>query len=287
MRKSFASTVALLAFFLTACGGSDDSGAKPATEQNFNYNGFLNSAAGFSPLSLSYQGNRPPLALDRPTGKVVIVYNHGTASPQKPENCSQSGNRAPSSLTELQGAGLVIYYLCGQSYESGSTWGNAGSYVYKRMNEVRAVLDELIAAGVEPANIFLSGHSAGGWVSLMSARYFPEKFNAVIAFAPAFAGKRSEESVYPWWLKEVRPAQIKDLTQAPVIKALVFAYPDDPYERPEDLQYLSDQYPATVSMVSNSCNLGNPHMQHLNDCHVAQTQQQIVQYLEKMLGRRL
>jgi len=159
-----------------------------------------------------------------------------------------------------------------------------GNYVYERLREVETTLDELIALGVPPKNIFLAGHSAGGWTSLMAMRLFGEKFNAAIVFAPAFAGPRSEESRYPWWRRKARPRQIREMLEAPEIRALVFAYYGDPYEAPEELRFLTEHYAETVQIIAYACDIRNPHLAHLNDCREANTSETIAKYIDKMAG---
>src|SRR5690606_41086873 len=60
----------------------------------------------------------------------------------------------------------------------------------------------------------LAGHSAGGWSALMATLEYGDQFNGVIAFAPAFAGRRSEVLRYPRWRRKIRPQQIEHLLQA-------------------------------------------------------------------------
>ena len=107
-----------------------------------------------------------------------------------------------------------------------------------QIEEINEVLDELLLIGVKATNIFLSGHSAGGWSSLMSMNMVGKKFNAGILFAPACCGPRSEILVYPSWRKRIRPAYIKNMTNVERIEALIFSYKDDPYNRPRDLLFI-------------------------------------------------
>jgi pimeloyl-ACP methyl ester carboxylesterase len=210
----------------------------------------------------------------------VIIYSHGTRNSQRRENCHAYGNQIPNSLRAIANETTLIYFLCSQVKE-GIRKKTAGEYIYKRVNELDKVITRLYQHGIKPHNIFLAGHSAGAWSSLMAKRYLNSKFNGVIAFAPAFAGKRSAEKKYPWWRQRVRPAQIQDMLKTPLIKALVFAYDGDAYNRPQDLRFLTNKYPNTVTMVAYRCNNHNPHLTHIEDCRQRQTTQAIVDFIRE------
>ena len=261
-----------LALLLAACTGPSDQ------------TGFLVERPGIGPIARSYSGARPPIRMSAPHDRIVIIYNHGTQRPQHVEDCGAPWNQVPRSLLALQSERLLIYYLCSRASESYAK-SSAGQYIYERLKEVEATLDELIALGVPPQNIFLAGHSAGGWTSLMAMKFVDRKFNAAIVFAPAFAGSRSEASTYPWWYQEARPKQIREMLEAPNVRALIFAYHDDPFERPEDLGFLTERYGKSVPMIAYECDVPNRHLVHLNDCREAATTQAISRFIAERAGR--
>lgn len=228
------------------------------------------------------QGAVKPTPPQSSADKIVLIYNHGTYRPQVIENCAAFHNQPPPSILKLQQLNpkIEIYQLCSKAWES-SAIEDAGSYIYQRVNEVEATLDQLLASGVQAHNIFLVGHSAGGWTSLMAASRFPNKFNASIAFAPAFAGKRSEAKYFPWWRSQIRPQQIEAMLQAPRIKALVFAYEHDAYNRPQDLAFLDQRYPVSVELIAYDCGNHFAHQTHHYDCQAEQTTQRIYQYIQQ------
>ncbi len=178
----------------------------------------------------------------------------------------------------MQSDDLLIYYLCSDVAEE-PLISTAGTYVYKRLDEIERILDELLAAGVSADRVFLAGHSAGGWASLMAAAVFPEKFNGVIAFAPAFAGKRSNAKRFPHWRQVVRPRLIKHMLTAPTLPALVFAYRRDPYNRPEELAFLAEAYPDSVRFVPYGCENALSHLLHLYDCRESETSAAIADFI--------
>jgi hypothetical protein len=115
-----------------------------------------------------------------------------------------------------------------------------------------------------------------------------KRFNGVIAYAPAFAGRRDESNIYPWWRKTVRPKQIKEILSAPEMDALVFAYENDAYNRPQDLQFLSDHYPLTptggVDFVAYGCKKYFAHLTFLNDCRLKDTTMRVRRFVESQIG---
>ena len=53
------------------------------------------------------------------------------------------------------------------------------------------------------------------------------------------------------------------------IDALLFAYDDDIYNRPADLEFLTAAYPDSVELVGYDCEGG--HNTHIDDCQTAET----------------
>ncbi len=228
---------------------------------------------------------------ESPDKQIVIIYNHGVSAPQQREPCYMPYNKPPPSLLRIKGIfsdhDVLVYALCSTATEAPLPTA-AGEQVYLRKREINAALDAFLARGVLPQDIFLAGHSNGGWTSLMMARDTDRRFNGVIAFAPAFAGKRSEQTIAPWWRKIARPRQIKDMLRAPRIDALVYAYPGDPYNRPQDLQFLSDRYPWKnhhgVRLISYSCGRLLPHQTYRHDCRLEQTSKQIHEFIKSQIN---
>lgn len=210
-----------------------------------------------------------PIALE-----VAFLYSPGTRRPQLHEDCDAWYNRVPPSVVDVaRGFGARIVYVCPRATDG----AERGSYIGKRRAEIEAAIDVELAKGTRPSRLFLVGHSAGAWSQLMLMDQVGKKFNAAILFAPACCGPRSERDEYPAWLNEVQPAQIQTMLRAPTMRALVIAYPDDAFNRPEELGFLRDRYPGKVELWATSCNKG--HLTHLRDCHVDDTRRRIFDYV--------
>mgnify|MGYP001163959844 FL=1 len=245
-----------------------------------NYSGFVvdkdNNVNNLKPISKSYKGKTPDINLNNASELTIIIFSHGTTRPQKRENCKKKYNAIPKSLLVLkENTNTFFYYLCSKATDGGV----AGSYINKRVKEIDNVLNQLIAAGVKPENIFLSGVSAGAWSSLMIMDRVDEKFNSAIVFAPACCGRRSEINQYPKWRKQIRPKQVKKMIEAKTIKALIFAYEDDKFNRPKELIFLKEKYSNSVNLVSYKC--GKGHNTYEKDCKLEETKNIIRNYVKK------
>lgn len=180
-------------------------------------------------------GSDPVRRLEEPKRAVVLIVNHGTRRPQNRHVCDRARD-IPPVIRELSAAqGWHIHYLCSNAIDGGVR----ASYTFKRAREIMAVVAAYRAQGVPARRILSVGHSAGGWSSLIAARQDGEKFGGVIAFAPAFAGPRYEERLYPAWRQIEFPKQRAFISGAARLNALVFAYPNDAFNRPQELRFLT------------------------------------------------
>jgi len=231
-----------------------------------------NLVAGF----YTYRDGQPFSDQSLNTSSKALVYMHGTRSAGLVEYCGKWSKQVPESVLSLDAdPDTTLYYLCSDAVDK----VQIGSYIDGRLADLDGALDQLLTAGATPENISLVGHSAGGWVALLAASRFPHKFNSVVAFGPSCCGKREDEPYYPEWRTKVRPRQIEQMLTADNIKALVFAYADDPFNRPQDLEFLQERFPETVEFYGYNCEGG--HNTHIDDCEGDLTKQRIAEFLDK------
>jgi len=243
------------------------------------HTGFVGDRAGLAPKAGQQAVKDPQFKIPNAGKAIVVIYNHGTARPQVRENCGAYFNRVPETLLALRKDGVLVYRLCSRATERTGP-ERAGTYIYRRMAEVEATIRQLRRAGVQPSRLFVASHSAGGWTALMLKARQPALFNAVIAFAPAFAGPRAEENRYPHWRKQARPRQIREMTRARTLHALIFAYENDPFNRPQDLQFLPTRYPGQVTLVGYPCEAARKHLILHYDCRATKTTERIRAYIK-------
>jgi pimeloyl-ACP methyl ester carboxylesterase len=204
---------------------------------------FLAGCAGPSQfISHAFPGKVPDgINLQDPDKRILLIFNHGSEQERSWDICRPTSWTVPEVIQELSGQkvngrDIVVYNFCSTSpgeYDAKTRSGEPK--VLKRAQGIEAVVRAFEEEGVPPRQVFLVGHSAGGWASLLVARRHYVKFNAVIAFGPAFAGTRADRS--PGW-QALRQRLASMIAEADHINGLVYAYANDPYESAADLAFL-------------------------------------------------
>lgn len=175
---------------------------------------------------------------------VLILFSHGSRKEALKDKCRPgvNGPGGPPAFLEdfsgkmIDGKIVRVFVLCA---EVGPTAFGANPAnkpkIQLRVEKIHEALDAFHGLGVPASQIFLAGQSAGGWSSLMVLAEAPGKANAVIAFAPAFAGKQSSRKS-PWCEKR---QELEDrLLEADRLNGLVFGFEGDVFETPADLIFL-------------------------------------------------
>lgn len=195
------------------------------------------------------------LALAQPEDKILLIYNHGSQAENKRDYCYPNSWTTPTVIKRLSGeilAGLevVVYGFC-------SPW-RLGGYshllrlgepkVLKRAKSLEALVQQFQQQGVPARQIFLVGHSAGGWASLLVLRRGLVEVNSAIAFAPAFAGKKADRS--EGW-QYLRQQQINYLSEVNDMPSLIYAFEGDAFNAPADLLFLN-KIPGVTFVQENN-----------------------------------
>ncbi|MCW0233093.1 MAG: alpha/beta hydrolase [Ferrovibrio sp.] len=191
------------------------------------------------------QSELPPL--DNPGKTILLLFSHGSGQEFVNDPCEmQKYNAAygvPAIVHDLYGQAVGDLKIVVDGYCTPTRRGyynmndhSGDPKVMLRANDIEARARSFIAAGVPAKQIFLVGHSAGGWASLMLKARNPELANSVIAFAPAFAGQRKGRKPGWEWLHEKYAGEIQKATR---LDAMVFAIENDAFETPEHLKFLS------------------------------------------------
>jgi Serine aminopeptidase, S33 len=194
----------------------------------------------FNPKKNHWQNNRG-LSIANPKSKAVILYLHGSVVDKLDDRCDPSNEMLGESVpdvvqqlngTEILGLEVMVFAPChGRATNIGEPLK-----IDQRVQAIDETLKELNRAGVDPSQIFLIGQSAGGWAALLHQKRYPQSVNSVVAFAPAFAGKKR-------WRPEVwqqrHELQAAEILSANLISSLIFAFENDDYNSPDDLKFLS------------------------------------------------
>lgn len=177
---------------------------------------------------------------------VVLIYNHGSLSEDKRDPCFPDSGILPGGMPDivrglsgkkLAGKSVYIYALCSEIPGRLKLRDSAENLKIRlRMDEIIVTVQRFRALGVPSEQIFLLGHSAGGWASLLIEREDPELVNAVVAFAPAFAGMKHRRN--KTW-QRFRDQHQRHLSAGKNMRGLVYAFPGDSYNTPADLAFFA------------------------------------------------
>ena len=199
--------------------------------------------------------------INDPTNKIILIYNHGQDDHDEPsKNCVwKNGIRNFSSLVgeKINGKEIMLYLLCtgplaGDDYKR--LWNKKKfkppykgiTKLDKRVKANLELIDQFLEMGVPKKQIIITGHSCGGWMTLMLLAKYPDKVGGGIALMQACYGKISKENkvaklgvekaLEKFRKREgsgpadLRQKQIDEIKQSNNLPVLVFTHPKDPYD---------------------------------------------------------
>ena len=275
------------------------------------YNYFVNS-----------DGNRYELDKNIDKDKtIILIYSHGSAGKDSSlQLCKNSWYQIPPTVYQLDGFKIKdftikTYQLCKGARgwtqkEEGLFWD-----IYDKNNQdvnsvlnlkdqngvllinkwkgpiqekvIKLKIDEFKEKGFN--NIVLSGHSAGGWDSLILKSNFPSEIDGVIAFHPANSGKFAKaKNPHNGWVNW-RKYKISLIKVEKLENVLVFSHTKDKYENPRTSKFLSDSENVNFVDVSDTkCKgkiiYGGYHGITLTKCFSEKDprSKEIIKYLEEI-----
>ena len=194
-----------------------------------------------------------------PKNKIIIIYNHGQNKNDKAikNECiwvSQIRNQASLVDVEINGKKIMVYNFC-TNYLAGDMspknyWKFKEPYegihkLDKRIEKNLELVDKFVKIGVPRKQIFISGHSCGGLLTLMLLAAHPDKVGGGISYMQACYGKLSkkykvkkvgpEEALAKFAKKypggaELRQRQIDNIKKSNDVPVLAFTHPKDKFE---------------------------------------------------------
>jgi len=213
-------------------------------------NGFLNN-------KMNYEKDQN---INDPTNKIILIYNHGQGNHDgKSSDCVwKNGIRNFSSLVgeKIEGKEIMLYLLCTGKLagDDKTLWKKkkfkppykGKSKLEKRLDANLELIDSFVSKGVPNNQIILTGHSCGGWMTMMLISRYPEKVGGGISLMQACYGEISkdfkvkkigvEKALEKFRKKEgsgpadMRQKQINEIKQSENLPVLVFTHPKDPYD---------------------------------------------------------
>ena len=268
------------------------------------------------------EGNRYELDQNIDKDKtIILIYSHGSGgSEKKLQKCNKSWWKIPPTVYQLDGVKIKdftikTYQLCkgarGFSQKDGDLFWDTYDKNNQDVNSVLDLKDEngilLIQKWEGPIqekviklkidefkqrgfnNIVLSGHSAGGWDSLVLKSNFPSEIDGVIAFHPARSGKfAGTKKPHKGWINW-RNYKISMIKVDKLENVLVFSHEKDKYENPKTSKFLSDSENVRFVDVSDTnckkkLKTGGWHGITLTKCFADKDpkRKEIIKYLEKL-----
>ena len=213
--------------------------------------GFLNS-------KMSYAKDQN---INDPSNKIIIIYNHGQADHDEPSNnCVwKNGIRNFSSLVgeKVKDKEIMVYLHCTNKLAGDDRkrlWNKKkfkAPYkgipkLEKRLDANIELIDFFVSKGVPNKQIIMTGHSCGGWMTMMLMARYPEKVGGGISLMQACYGEISkkdkiakvgvEKGLEKFKKRkgsgpaDMRQNQIDEIKESKNLPVLVFTHPKDPYD---------------------------------------------------------
>ncbi len=268
------------------------------------------------------EGNRYELNQNVDKNKtIILIYSHGSGGSERNlQKCNKSWWQIPPTIYQLDGVKIKdftikTYQLCkgarGFSQKDGDLFWNTYDKNNQDVNSVLGLKDEngvlLIQKWEGPIqekviklkvdefkkrgfnNIVLSGHSAGGWDSLVLKSNFSSEIDGVIAFHPARSGKfAGTKKPHKGWINW-RNYKISMIKVDQLQNVLVFSHEKDKYENPKTSKFLSNSENVRFVDVSDTnckkkLKTGGWHGITLTKCFADSdpNRKEIIKYLENI-----
>ena len=214
--------------------------------------------SGFVDKKLKVNKN---LEVSDPSNKIIIIYNHGSnETDRKTKYCfwgkDPVKNMASLVGEKINGKEIMVYLFCTHKLEGDmgkkkNVWHNwqppykGTTKIERRVEANLNLVENFVSMGVPRKQIFITGHSCGGWTTLMLTSQYMDKVGGGIALNAACywtlskqfkVAEIGEEAAlekfakkYPG-LKALRDTQINIIKKSKSLPILVFTHPKDPYE---------------------------------------------------------
>ena len=214
--------------------------------------------SGFVDKKLKVNKN---LEVSDPSNKIIIIYNHGSnETDRKTKKCFWSKkvvkNMASLVGDKVNGKEIMVYLFCTHKLEGDmgkkkNVWHKwqppykGTTKIERRVEANLNLVENFVSMGVPRKQIIITGHSCGGWTTLMLTSQYMDKVGGGIALNAACywtlskqfkVAEIGEEAAlekfakkYPG-LKALRDTQINIIKKSKSLPILVFTHPKDPYE---------------------------------------------------------
>ena len=213
-------------------------------------NGFLSNKVNYS----------KDQKITNPENKILLIYNHGQSSHDGPSNdCVWKGGM--KNMTSLVGKKIkekevLVYIFCTGKLKGDDhkTLWNKKKFkepykgkpkLEKRLEANLKLIDNFVNEGFKKNQIFITGRSCGGWMTMMLLARHQNTLAGGISFVPECYGKLTktykvkkigvEEALKKFRKKDgpgpadMRQMQIDEIIMSKNLPVLVFTHPKDPF----------------------------------------------------------
>ena len=213
--------------------------------------------SGFLTNKVSY--SKEP-KIDNPQNKILLIYNHGQTTHDGPSgDCAwKGGMNNISSLVgkKVKGKEIAVYLFCtgklkGDDYKR--LWNKKKfkepykgiPKLEKRLEANLKLIEDFAAQGFNKKQIFLTGRSCGGWMTMMLLSRYQDIVAGGISFVPECYGRLNkmykvkkvgvEKALKKFKEKDgpgpanMRQMQIEEIKKSSNLPILVFTHPKDPF----------------------------------------------------------
>jgi predicted alpha/beta hydrolase family esterase len=241
--------------------------------------------------------------IDKPSEKIVIIFTPGSGNGFKQTPCTperlNSGYGIPYILHDLtenkiNNKEIIIDGFCSNAVATKFSQYSMETKPEARAKDIIEKINIFVKSGVPKKQIFVSGHSMGGWTSLLIGQELQGKIGGIIAFAPAFAGKYKTRNSF---MEQLYNDRINKLKQSKYINGLVFAFKGDAFNKQKHLEFLKeikgiDFVPLSDKIMSkeakfecknetNSHRYWSEHKSAYKQCFRESQKEKIVNFLKK------
>ena len=193
--------------------------------------------------------------------KIIIIFNHGQDKHDKSsKNCVwKNGIRNFSSLVgeKINEKEIMVYLFCTNKLAGDDhkrLWDKKKfkppykgvTKLDKRVDANLKLIDSFLEKGVPKNQIIITGHSCGGWLTMMFIAKYPDKVGGGISLMSACYGDISKDfkvkkvGIEKALIKfrkivgdgpaDLRQSQINQIQNSKNLPVLVFTHPKDPYD---------------------------------------------------------
>ncbi len=214
-------------------------------------NGFLSNNASYS----------KDQKISNPENKVLLIYNHGQSSHDAPSSdCAwKDGMKNMASLVgqKVNDKEILVYIFCtgklkGDDYKR--LWNKkkfkapykGKPKLEKRLDANLKLIDNFTSQGFKKNQIFITGRSCGGWMTMMLLARHPNVAAGGISLVPACYGRLTknykvkkngvEKALKKFRKKDgqgpadMRQMQIDEIVKSKNLPVLVFTHPKDHFD---------------------------------------------------------